>query len=264
MNAFGNKDREAIIIGASPMGREKEGLIKLLNKAGYGTKVGYGTKEEKVSITCTGNCKSCSSRCGSHAGLNDIYVMAADGGLEFLLKNDMLPDFFVGDLDSFETESGLNKDEINELLKKIPHKIVPVEKDDTDMALAAQIACENGCNKIIIYGGLGGTRISHTFANVQLMADYAIKGITMLLMGNGIKAEVIYNSKKNYSAIMKGNISVISLSDVSNGVKIKGLKYEYEGNLTNTRTLGVSNSFVGKEASVSVEDGIVLLIYERK
>ena len=258
MNTFANKDREAIIIGASPMGREKEGLIKLLLKAGY------GSKDEEKSITCTGNCKSCKSACGTRAGLNDIYVMAADGGLEFLLKNDMLPDYFVGDLDSFETESGLTGEEINELLKKIPHKIVPVEKDDTDMALAVQIACEKGCNKIIVYGGLGGARISHTFANVQLMADYAKKGITMLLMGNGVKAEVIYNSKKNYPAIMKGSISVISLSDVSHGVMIKGLKYEYEGDLTNTRALGVSNSFIGKRASVSVENGTLLLIYERK
>jgi thiamine pyrophosphokinase len=47
------------------------------------------------------------------------------------------------------------------------------------------------------------------------------------------------------------------------GVTIRGLKYETAGvTLTHDFPLGVSNQFVGAEASVTVEKGTLLLIWE--
>ena len=63
-----------------------------------------------------------------------------------------------------------------------------------------------------------------------------------------------------FPAKEKGDISVFALSDVAKGVKIKGLSYEYEGNLKNDFALGVSNSFCGKEGSVSLEEGALLIV----
>ena len=70
------------------------------------------------------------------------------------------------------------------------------------------------------------------------------------------------NGKIEYSKALKGSVSVICLSDEAKNVVIKGLKYEYTGNLTNEVALGVSNSFVGQDGLIQVEDGILLLIYE--
>lgn len=205
-----------------------------------------------------------------------------------MLENGMLPDFFVGDLDSMECgealmdeagkngpradEAGANEAQTNEIpeaesvediLKRVPHEIVPVEKDDTDMELAVKKAYEKGYRNILVYGGCGGARISHTLANIQMMSFYAKKGCSLQMLGDGVRMEILHNGSRTLSAAMKGSISVICLSDVAEGVTIQGLKYEYTGALTSDRTLGVSNSFVGKDAVVSVTDGTLLLVYER-
>lgn len=240
--------KQAIIIGASPMGSEESALLKLLKWAGYGEQAEH----------CSRDCDTCHTGCSAKIKNKDIYVVVADGGLKFLLKNGMLPDFFVGDLDSVELE-GYLKDIWND----IPKKIVPVEKDDTDMALAVAKAYEKGYRNILLYGGCGGARISHTLANIQMMSFYAKKGCSLQMLGDGVRLEILHNASKTLSAAMKGSISVICLSDIAEGVTIQGLKYEYTGALTSDRTLGVSNSFVGKDAMVSVENGTLLLVYER-
>lgn len=240
--------KQAIIIGASPMGSEESALLKLLKWAGYGEQAEH----------CSRNCDTCHTGCSAKIKNKDIYVVVADGGLKFLLKNGMLPDFFVGDLDSVELEGALK-----DILNDIPKKIVPVEKDDTDMALAVAKAYEKGYRNILLYGGFGGARISHTLANIQMMSFYAKKGCSLQMLGDGVRLEILHNASKTLSAAMKGSISVICLSDIAEGVTIQGLKYEYTGALTSDRTLGVSNSFVGKDAMVSVENGTLLLVYER-
>lgn len=240
--------KQAIIIGASPMGSEESALLKLLKWAGY----------REQAEHCSRDCDTCHTGCSAKIKNKDIYVVVADGGLKFLLKNGMLPDFFVGDLDSVELEGDLK-----DILKDIPKEIVPVEKDDTDMALAVAKAYEKGYRNILLYGGCGGTRISHTLANIQMMSFYAKKGCSLQMLGDGVRLEILHNASKTLSAAMKGSISVICLSDIAEGVTIQGLKYEYTGALTSDRTLGVSNSFVGKDAMVSVENGTLLLVYER-
>lgn len=240
--------KQAIIIGASPMGSEESALLKLLKWAGYGEQAEH----------CSRDCDTCHTGCSAKIKNKDIYVVVADGGLKFLLKNGMLPDFFVGDLDSVDLEGDLK-----DILNDIPKKIVPVEKDDTDMALAVAKAYEKGYRNILLYGGCGGARISHTLANIQMMSFYAKKGCSLQMLGDGVRLEILHNASKTLSAAMKGSISVICLSDIAEGVTIQGLKYEYTGALTSDRTLGVSNSFVGKDAMVSVENGTLLLVYER-
>lgn len=240
--------KQAIIIGASPMGSEESALLKLLKWAGYGEQAEH----------CSRDCDTCHTGCSAKIKNKDIYVVVADGGLKFLLKNGMLPDFFVGDLDSVELEGDLK-----DILNDIPKKIVPVEKDDTDMALAVAKAYEKGYRNILLYGGCGGARISHTLANIQMMSFCAKKGCSLQMLGDGVRLEILHNASKTLSAAMKGSISVICLSDIAEGVTIQGLKYEYTGALTSDRTLGVSNSFVGKDAMVSVENGTLLLVYER-
>lgn len=240
--------KQAIIIGASPMGSEESALLKLLKWAGYGEQAEH----------CSRDCDTCHTGCSAKIKNKDIYVVVADGGLKFLLKNGMLPDFFVGDLDSVESEGALK-----DILKDIPKEIVPVEKDDTDMALAVAKAYEKGYRNILLYGGCGGARVSHTLANIQMMSFYAKKGCSLQMLGDGVRMEILHNGSKTLSAAMKGSISVICLSDAAEGVTIQGLKYEYTGALTSDRTLGVSNSFVGKNAVVSVKNGTLLLVYER-
>lgn len=241
------KYRQAIIIGAAPIEDEKEQLLSLLKWGGYG---------QKEDTSCRHVCSDCPKACSMNAVQKDMYVIAADGGYAFLANHGMVPDFWVGDYDSL--------DEYKDEIVGIPHEDSPVEKDDTDTALAVNKAFVMGYRDIMIYGGCGGKRLSHTLANIQLMKYYTKLGCNIRIMGNGLRMEVLTKGKKTYSAAMKGHISVICLSDVAKDVKIKGLKYEYDGVLMSDVALGVSNSFIGKDAFIEVGTGELLLIYEKE
>ena len=59
-------------------------------------------------------------------------------------------------------------------------------------------------------------------------------------------------------------VSVFAINGPAKGVSEKGLKYELEdAQLTNRFPLGVSNEFLGRESSVSVKEGIAIVIFDR-
>jgi len=197
----------------------------------------------------------------------DVYKIAVDGGISFFIKNNIVPDFWLGDMDSTREKAieNINKDssfDLDDFLAKIKKKELSPIKDDTDMALAVEDAVANGCEEIVIFGGLGGARMSHTFANVQLVHRFARKGISIRMYSETNTVQVIVNGSLQLPKKDKGFISIFALTDKAKGVSIKNLFYEYEGDLTNDVALGVSNEFCGKEACVSVSDGALLVIFE--
>ncbi|MCQ2499357.1 MAG: thiamine diphosphokinase [Lachnospiraceae bacterium] len=232
--------KTGIIVGAAPLGKETELLKRLLL-----------TNDDEHAVETGCPCKT-----------NDIYVVAADGGIEFFMKEGIKPDHWIGDMDSVTTElKGVVSNQFPDL--KI-NSCSPI-KDVTDMEIGIEDAILNDCENIYLFGGLGGQRTSHTIANIQLICHYKNKGINVKLFGEGKTAFVIKGGEvKKYTKSDKGFVSVLALSDIAKGVKIKGLFYEYEGDLSNTYALGVSNELTGKPASVSLDEGILLIIEETK
>lgn len=148
-------------------------------------------------------------------------------------------------------------------IRDVLKTIVPVVKDDTDMALGLNKAFETGCDEVLIFGGMGGSRASHSFANVQLMHKFAAAGKKITMFTESGKMSVLHNTSIEYPESAKGFISVISLSDTSKDVAIEGFFYEYHGDLTNQVPLGVSNEFIGKKSRVAVGRGTLLVIEEQ-
>lgn len=178
-------------------------------------------------------------------------VIAADGGLNFLEKLHVKPDLTVGDFDSLgHVPKGENI---------ICH---PVEKDDTDTMLAVKLGLERGCNVFVLYGCLGG-RIDHTFANLQTLLFIAGHGARGYLVGDGWVSCVIQNGTIDFPAGLSGTISVFCPDGEASGVTLEGLYYPLvDGTLNSSFPLGVSNHFTGVRASVSVNDGSLLVMWE--
>jgi thiamine pyrophosphokinase len=250
--------KQAVLVGAAPMGQERAQLVRLLQWARPEHQQ-TRTNTQTEDMDCGGNCNGCHRVCDAKSNA-DLYLIAVDGGITFLFENGIQPDLWIGDMDSVTKQSSLDWENYQSAIKK---QQFPVEKDDTDMALAVADAYEKGYREILLYGGVGGTRLSHTFANIQLMQQYEAKGCHIRLMAQNCQAEILRNGVKRYSAVMQGKISVICLSDRAEDVVIEGLQYEYQGTLTNAVALGVSNAFAGKPARISVGQGVLLLIYEK-
>lgn len=182
---------------------------------------------------------------------NKGLVIAADGGLTALQKAGVNPDYLIGDFDS---------------LKEIPDNITieehNSEKDETDMMLAVNKGFDSGYNRFVLYGGLGG-RLEHSIANIQLL-NYISKngGRGYLVQGRKV-ITVLFNDKINIQAEKEGFISVFSLSQISKGVTLTGLKYILnDQQLKNDYPIGVSNEFIGQAVSIEVKDGSLIIMWE--
>ena len=181
---------------------------------------------------------------------NDL-VIAADGGYTSLKEKGIRCDLLIGDMDSIgSVPSGI---------EMLTH---PVEKDETDTYLAYVEGKRRGYTHFEIYGGTGG-RSDHTFANYCLLAQIKSDGCSARLNSDTEVAYVIKNEALRVYGKPKNTISVFAFGSVAKGVGIKGLYYELSGGVLYPEfPLGVSNSFVGDSAEISVDDGTLLVIQE--
>ena len=181
----------------------------------------------------------------------DDYILAADGGLRHLNKLGLVPNGIIGDFDS---------------LGYVPEgaEVFPVEKDDTDAMLAAKKGLELGFRNFLFYGSLDGPRLDHTVANFQTLQYLADRGAVGYLIGKDHMVTVLKDGTITFPARDAGILSVFCMGADGSGVTIRGAKYELEdGTLTAGFPLGVSNHFIGNDVTVSVEQGSLLLLWDR-
>ncbi len=179
-------------------------------------------------------------------------VIAADGGLAHTQALGITPDVILGDFDSLGyTPEGAN--------------VFPVEKDDTDAMLAVRRGLAMGYRNFLLYGSLDGPRLDHTVANFQTLQFLADNGGQGVLVGNTTMAAVVKNGSLSFPADAEGTISVFCHGPDAKGVTLEGLYYPLEkGTLTAGFPLGASNHFTGVPARITVEEGSLLLIWERR
>lgn len=180
------------------------------------------------------------------------YLIAADGGLLHLQKSGLTPNAILGDFDSL----GFTPQNAT---------VFPVEKDDTDAMLAVRRALKLGYKEILLYGALDGPRLDHTLANLQTLQFLADHGATGFLIGKDYIATVVKNGVLSFPETAEGILSIFCMGKDALGVTLTGLKYPLlDGVLCAGFPLGVSNHFIGKEATVEVKNGSLLLLYDRK
>ena len=180
------------------------------------------------------------------------YVIAADGGLQHTQALGIEPQEILGDFDS---------------LGYIPQdaRVFPVEKDDTDAMLAARRGLALGFREFLYYGSLDGKRLDHTVANYQTLQYLADHGAPGYLVGQDFLVTVVKEGRIFFPEGTDGLISVFCLGADARGVSLRGLYYPLEGGtLTAGFPLGVSNHFTGAPAEISVEEGSLLVMWERK
>ena len=181
------------------------------------------------------------------------YVIAADGGLAHLERAGIAADLVIGDFDTLGARPAH------------PNVItLQREKDDTDTFAAVRVGLERGYGRFRIYGGMGG-RLEHTLANIQMLAYLAERGLRGVLIGEDQILTAISGGGLRLPRRAGGFLSVFSLTDKSEGVCIRGLKFPLtNATVTNTFPIGVSNEFVGTESEITVREGVLLVVIPRE
>ena len=184
-------------------------------------------------------------------------IIAVDGGLSYCGVLGLEPDLILGDFDSVTEDEAKA---VKVLEQQIPDRILrlPVEKDDTDMLAALKEGLKRGYKDFRIYAGTGG-RFDHTLANIQCLLYLKNRDAVGYLVDGGGMMLVAKNESVQFRKGLEGYLSLFSLVEASRGVSIKGMKYELDGAvISNDFPIGISNEFINKEATISVEDGCLV------
>jgi thiamine pyrophosphokinase len=182
--------------------------------------------------------------------------IAADSGAATALQYGCTPHIVVGDFDSLGRE-------LFEDLRKQGSEIrqAAVEKDETDTELAVQTAIDEGATRITLVGAFGGARIDHEMANILLLTGF--KDVPITLIDGPSICWIVRGPGNTAIEGKKGDlVSLLPLTGDASGIRTEGLYYPLQGEtLAFGKPRGVSNVLTGKHAVVSVENGILLVIY---
>ena len=180
----------------------------------------------------------------------DDFILAADGGLNHTKTLGITPNGILGDFDSLGyTPEGST--------------VFPVEKDDTDAMLAVRKGLELGYREFYLYGSLDGPRLDHTVANFQTLQFLCDHGAFGYLIGKDYMVTALKNSAIRFAPGCTGIFSVFCMGKDAEGVTIQGGKYDADHvTLSAGFPLGVSNHFEGREVTVSVENGSLLILWD--
>ncbi len=180
---------------------------------------------------------------------DDDFVIACDGGLNHIKKLKITPNLIVGDFDSHKNPHS-----------KIETIALPREKDDTDSVFALKTAISRGF-KDFLFIGMIGARLDHGLGNLYMLVKCHKEGLNALVLDGYSeiqivgKEEVIISDEYSY-------FSLLNITGKASGITIKNAKYPLENaEIKQDYQYGISNEVLsGKTASVSVQDGCLLLI----
>ena len=180
-------------------------------------------------------------------------ILCADTGYDKAVAQGIVPHGIIGDFDSLNATR-------EKIAKEIMLVSFPKEKDETDTHLCYQYGKEQGYQKFILFGGIGG-RADHTYGNIQIMLNALLNKDQFSIIGKENRMQVYLPGRWLIEKIPRWTLSVFSYSPKAEEVYLTGVKYPIcNGTLTWDYPLGVSNSWAEDRAELSFSKGVILVI----
>ena len=183
----------------------------------------------------------------------DDFVIACDRGYVYCERLGLRPDLIISDFDSYS----------GPVDSEIPLNRFVSEKDDTDTMLAVRYAVEHGFHELLLCCALGG-RLDHLIANLQSLVFAQKHGLPAVLLSEDTEIRTLAGGALRIPRREDRSLSVFALDGPCQGVCITGAKYPLaNAELLPSFPLGVSNTWAGEEAVISVEEGILLIVLSK-
>lgn len=183
----------------------------------------------------------------------DDFVIACDRGYVYCERLSLRPDLIISDFDSYS----------GPVDSEIPLNRFVSEKDDTDTMLAVRYAVEHGFHELLLCCALGG-RLDHLIANLQSLVYAQKHGLPAVLLSEDTEIRTLAGGALRIPRREDRSLSVFALDGPCRGVCITGAKYPLaNAELLPSFPLGVSNTWAGEEAVISVEEGILLIVLSK-
>ena len=192
----------------------------------------------------------------SVAGRADL-IVAADGGARFALEAGVVPDLVVGDMDSLGEDLALEVERRGAFLERHP-----VRKNKMDGHLAVLAARERGATAADLLCAVGG-RPGALFAVPHILLAAERIGLRSTVVADRVRMFVVEAGYRTVEGEPRESISIFPLSGPAAGVTLEGMEYPLQNaSLEPGDTLGFHNELIGREATVSVGKGAVLVVHE--
>lgn len=183
------------------------------------------------------------------------YIIAADGGINFLNALDIVPDLLIGDGDGANFSSARARDVILHSQDK--------DLTDGDLAIRESLTRRPG-NRINIYGGLRRSEeADHFYGNLGLLCKRDVQ----VSMKN--PKHDIYMISDDDTLTIAGEVGdIISLAaygtEKVESVIGSGLKFEVKSDIPAASSRYLRNSFAEKLVTISVKKGNLLIFHGKK
>ena len=175
---------------------------------------------------------------------NEIPIIAADGGVNFLTEKNISPELVIGDLDSVAKQKIQNIE---------PEKIIRIsEQDSTDL----EKVLFNTQSPLTIGIGFLGSQIDHELAALSALVKFSHKKI--IFIG---EHDIVFLVPPSFSlrSFNGMRVSLYPLDEVK--VHSDGLKWATDGlTMKPTGQLGTSNKAIGKSIHLAPDKPNLLLI----
>ncbi len=179
------------------------------------------------------------------------HIIAVDGGLRSLEEVGVKPDVALGDFDSLGyVPTGMRTVRFSK------------DKDKSDMELALKRAKNQRFDNVVVFGALGG-RLDHTLANMGVFSKYSELGLKVTVIDDDTAVFFLTGPDIfEAPALESGVVSVFAMSDVTEGVFERGMKWDLDDVvLTNRESIGLSNELIGEAVMIGVEKGTICVIF---
>jgi thiamine pyrophosphokinase len=185
-------------------------------------------------------------------------LIAVDGGADAVAAAGVVPSVLIGDMDSITASTRRDFEAAG-----IEVVLLEIAKDETDTEAALRLAVDRGAGEITVLGALGGPRLDHLMGNLLLLASPWLADVAVRMVDGShevflVNSDVIFAGKKG------DIVSLLPLTPRVFNVRTLGLLYPLNGEpLLQSATRGVSNEMSGREARVTHDEGVLLLIHYR-
>ena len=188
---------------------------------------------------------------------NDVLI-AVDGGLRHLENLGLSPDLIIGDLDSADP----GKIQVYRA-QGVEVRSFPSDKDETDLELALDVACDLNPGTIWVVAALGN-RVDQTLANIFLLTRPDLASYDIRLFDGRTEVFLVRESGILHGEIGQ-RVSLLPINGPAEGIHTQGLEYSLANEtLYPDKTRGISNTMTAPTATIRLKHGLLLCIRERQ
>ena len=189
------------------------------------------------------------------------YLIAADGGVKYILKLGLIPNVVIGDFDSTPVSLQKKLRKGQACLSPTMWIKYPVRKDKTDFELVIDYCLEKKFQEIIIFGILGD-RIDHLIANIFLLTKVQTENkLVKIKIFEGHQEMYILNKEIDINGQIGDEVSIIPITKLK-GIVTNGLEYKLSNEIVPLGTTRcISNKLTKTVARIIITSGTALITH---